>query len=411
VNQRLLIFVACGLAVLVLSPAALAQKPQPPPPPVSNPSSPSSGQPVNPASSGSQPDSDEDFVMFLLGRVATDDGSNLPNNVMIERLCNAKVRQQVYASPAGDFSMQLGSITDSTLDASADASSQAVLPGKFSETGIPRRDLVGCEVRASASGFQSRSVSIMELDDIGKSIEVGTILVHRSARVEGATLSAAAYLAPRNAVSAYEKGLQAEKNGKLENAQRDFEKAVAVYPKYAYAWFELGTVLQKENQKEAARSAYAQATTSNAKFLPPYLSLALLAYEAANWNDVLSFTNFILDVDPFRNVTGYTVELDSFNYAEAYFFNAMANYQLQNFADAERSALKAEHLLTRFAQVHLLLGELFARKKNYDSAIPELRAYLELAPHAEDAGQAREQLAELQKESDAMSATGKTQPK
>jgi hypothetical protein len=349
--------------------------------------------------------------MFLLGRVATDDGSNLPNDVKVERVCNAKVRQQVFASPAGDFSMQLGSVIDSALDASADGSSQSVLPGKFSQTGIPRHDLDGCELRAAISGFQSRSVSVMELDNTGKSLEVGTIVVHRSAKVEGTTLSAAAYRAPKDALSAYEKGLQAEKNGKLENAQRYLQKAVDIYPKYAHAWFELGSVLQKENQKEAARSAYTQATSSDAKFLPPYLSLALLAYEVANWKEVLGFTNSILDLDPFRNIAGYTIELDSFSYGEAYFYNALANFQLKNFADSERSALKAEHLLTRLPQVHLLLGEIFARRKNYDSAIAELRIYLDLDPHGQNAEEVRARLAVLQKENDGASTTGKAQPK
>jgi hypothetical protein len=411
VNRCLSIFVQALLALLVLSPAVLAQKPQPPPPPTSNPAPGAPGQPINPGTSSSQPaEPDEDFVMFLMGRVATDDGSNLPSNVMIERLCNARVRQQVYASPAGDFSMQLGSLTDSALDASADSSSQPALPGKFSQTGIPRHDLVGCEIRASISGFQSRSVSIIELDDYGKSIQVGTIVVHRNAQVEGTTLNAGAYRAPKDALSAYEKGLQAEKNGKLENAQKHFEKAVEIYPKYAHAWFELGTVLQKENQKEAARSAYSQATTSDARFLPPYLSLALLAYEVANWNEVLGFTNVILDLDPFRNMMGYTVELDPFSYAEAYFYNALANYQLDHFADAERSALKAEHMLIRFPEVHLLLGEIYARKKNYESALSELRTYLDLAPHAKNVGEARERIAELEKQSDS-SGNGKTEPK
>jgi hypothetical protein len=56
--------------------------------------------------------------MFLLGRVATDDGTPVPHDVMVERVCNARVRQQVYATSRGDFSMELGSMTDSYLDAS-----------------------------------------------------------------------------------------------------------------------------------------------------------------------------------------------------------------------------------------------------------------------------------------------------
>jgi hypothetical protein len=51
--------------------------------------------------------------MFLQGRVATHDGAPVPNDVLVERACDNRVRQVVYASPHGDFSMQLGSRTDS----------------------------------------------------------------------------------------------------------------------------------------------------------------------------------------------------------------------------------------------------------------------------------------------------------
>src|SRR2546429_5455304 len=48
-------------------------------------------------------------------------------------------------------------------------------------------------------------------------------------------------------------------------------------------------------------------------------------------------------------------------------------------------------------QLHLLLAEIFARKRSYAGAISELKAYLDLAPHAKDAGQVRELLAELER--------------
>ena len=165
------------------------------------------------------------------------------------------------------------------------------------------------------------------------------------------------------------------------------------------AWYQLGTVLQKENQKDAARTAFTQATTIDTKFLPPFLSLAVMAYEAENWATVLTFTRHILDLDPLNHVAGYVWDLDPLNYSDAYFYNALANYKLNKFADAEKSGLKAEQvdLPTRFPQVHLLLAEIFARKNDYPIAISEMETYLELVPHAKEADQVRERLAKLQK--------------
>jgi tetratricopeptide (TPR) repeat protein len=229
------------------------------------------------------------------------------------------------------------------------------------------------------------------------------------------TLSALPYKAPKDARRAYEKGLEAERNGKLANARKYFETAVEIYPKFANAWFQLGTVLERENQKDAARTAYTQAATVDNKFLPPYLSLASMAYEAENWTEVLAFTGHILDLYPLNqaNVTGYILDLDTLNYAEAYFYNSVANYKLNKIEDAEKSALKAEHLdlLTRFPQLHLILADVYARKNNYPSAISEIQEYLELVPHANNAHQVREQLAKWKKLNGSVSTSEKPDPK
>lgn len=335
--------------------------------------------------------------MFLRGRVTTSDGTALPSDVVVERVCNSTVRQQVYASFHGDFTMQLGSKTDPVVDASADPAPQYGEASNTSETGISRRELANCELRTSASGFYSSVVSLVDLDAFSGTADVGAIVVQRTTKIEGATLSATPYKAPKDARKAYEKGLEAQKNGKLTDARKYFEKAVEIYPRYANAWFALGNVLQKEDQKDAAHTAYTHATTIDAKFLPPYLSLASMAYEEENWTEVLNLTGHILDFDPLKNVTGYVVDLDPINYAEAYFYNSVANYKLNKIEDAEKSALKAEHRLTRFPQLHLILADICVRKNDYASAISELQMYLELAPHAKNTDQVREQLAKLEK--------------
>ena len=407
-SHRVHIFLVLAIALGLLAPDTVAQKPPAPAPPPSTPPS----RPATPSPLSSEPSQPrEDLVMFLLGRVATHDGAAVPNDMLVERVCNNRVRQQVHASSRGDFSMQLGSRADSFLDASGDRTSQDGVASKDSVMGIPRRELTNCELRASASGFYPRVISLLELETFGSSVDVGVIVVQRATKIEGMTLSATPYKAPKDARRAYEKGLQAEKNGKLADARKYFETAVEIYPSFADAWFQLGSVLQKENQKEAARKAYTQATTLDTKFVPPYLSLASMAYQAGNWTEVLTLTGHILDVDPLSQAaaTGYILDLDPLNYAGAYFYNAVANYKLNRIEDAEKSGLKAEHLdlRTRFPQLHLLLAEIFTRKSNYVMAISEMQAYLELAPRAKNTDQVREQIARLEKLNGPVSASEK----
>ena len=406
------IFVELGLAMGLLVPVALAQKPPSPPPPTPP------SRPATPTPSSTPPGQPrEDLVMYLRGRVATDDGTPVPYDALVERVCNNKVLQQVYASSHGDFSMQLGSMSDSYLDASGDGFPQYGQTSKSPKTGISRLELTNCELRATVSGFHSSVISLVELTPASSSsmLDVGAIVVHRATKIKGMTLSAVPYKAPRDARRAYEKGLEAERNGRLADARQYFEKAVEIYPKYAHAWFRLGAVLQNLAQKESARTAYTHATTIDSKFLPPYLSLASMAFEAKDWTQVLNLTNQVLDHDPLKyaNVTGYIVDLDPLDFAEAYFYNSAANYKLNKIEEAEKSGLKAERLdvRPRFPQLHLLLAEIFARKNNYANAISETRIYLELAPHAKNADQVRERLAKLEKLNGPVSSSEKTDQK
>src|SRR5580704_14087674 len=141
-SHRMRIFVLLAIAALLV-PDAVAQKPPAPappapaPPPSTPPSLPASPSP--PSLEPSQPR--EDLVMFLGGRVATHDGAPVPNDALVERVCNNRARQEVYASPHGDFSMQLGSRADSFPEAGADLASPYVVAGKDSVMGISRREL------------------------------------------------------------------------------------------------------------------------------------------------------------------------------------------------------------------------------------------------------------------------------
>jgi len=403
-SQRVRIFIVPALAILLLVPVATAQKPPAPPPPA-GPPPPTSGRAggsTGPNLGPTQPAGE--LVMFLRGRVATSDSTPVPHDVMVERICNAKVRQQVYASPSGEFSMQLGTKADTFLDASGEPASPSGGTRDRSEPGIPRSELRNCELRAASSGFHSSVINLVDLDTFGNNINVGVIVVQRFTKIKGETLSALPYQAPNDARKAYEKGLNAERKANLATAHKYFETAVGIYPKYAIAWFHLGGVLQKENQNEAARAAFTRATAIDSRFLPPYLSLASMAFVEGNWPVLLALTNHILDLDPLNRaaVTAFIVDLDPVNCADAYFYNALANFELNKLEAAEKSALKAEHIAlpAHFPQVHLLLGEIFARKNDHAAAISELNTYLEMAPHAPNADQVRAHLAKLQELTD-----------
>jgi len=338
--------------------------------------------------------------MFLRGQVVIGDGSTIPHDVLIERVCSQRVLQQVYAGPRGDFSMQLGSRTDAIVDASGEGSPLNGTSANDATLGIPRRQLQMCELRTSASGFRSSVVTLMDLTVSTANVDVGRIPIERMTKVEGTTLNAADYRVPKEARKAYEKGMTAARDGKSADAEKYFEKAAEIYPKYEKAWYELGVERLKGKDKGGAKAAFTQATKANAKFMPAYLTLASMAYKAKDWAEVVRLTEHIIEQDPLNhtNVTGYVVDLDPLNSTEAYFYNAMANFQLGHIEEAEKNAIKAEHvdLRTAFPQLHLLMAEIYTLKNNYAGAISEIETYMELVPGAKDMGTLRAHLARLE---------------
>ncbi|MGA3099347.1 MAG: hypothetical protein ABSF25_23055, partial [Bryobacteraceae bacterium] len=125
---------------------------------------------------------------------------------------------------------------------------------------------------------------------------------------------------------------------------------------------------------------------SEPRWPDPLLELSLLDLRAGAWSEL-------------ADVTDRVVRLNSFDYPEAFFYNAVANYNLRRLEAAEKSVRSAQRLDTRHAypQIGRLLGDILALNRQYAEAAGEFRQYLELAPEAADAPAVRQKLEDAEK--------------
>lgn len=130
---------------------------------------------------------------------------------------------------------------------------------------------------------------------------------------------------PKPARDAFEKAAKAAQNQKTDEAVRNYRKAVALYPGYAEAWCALGKLQLAQNQLDEARTSLAAAIKSDPDYVEPYRTLAVLENKAKNWTELAAVTDRLLKLNPAANW-------------QAYFFNAVGNYNAQNFDAAEKSA-------------------------------------------------------------------------
>jgi tetratricopeptide (TPR) repeat protein len=344
--------------------------------------------------------------IFVSGRVMVEDGTPPPEPAVIETVCNSSAHAEGYTDSKGYFSIELGSRNSVIQDASEFSSRSSLnsmgmggsgngaTSGAMGGSSAQERKYMGCDLQAKLGGYRSQTVSLAGRRSMDNP-DVGTILLHRNGPAEeGKTISAVSLAAPKDAKKAYDKGLEAIKKRKFEDAQINLEKAVEAYPRYAAAWYELGLLQVGQGKVDMARSYFDKALECDPKFVQPLLQISILELQASKWRSL-------------ADVTDRLVKLDPFDYPQAFFFNSVANYNLRNFEAAEKSAVAAERLDTRHTmpKVSHILGMLLAMRKDYAGAAEHFKAYLKFAPAGEDAAKVRSQLAEVEKITAASAAT------
>ncbi len=341
--------------------------------------------------------------MMLTGRLMMDDGMAPPESVQLLLICNGQARVQGYSDGKGRFGVTLGQAHMQYADASmGDPNDNGTLMptsrgGLQSSTrsnslGMSERELMSCEFRADLPGFRSDIIPLS-----GRRLfdnpDVGTIVLHRMSSVQGYTFSMSTAAAPKDARKAYDKGTALLKKGKPAEAESYLRAAVTSYPKYAVAWLDLGRSLELQKKYAAAETAYTSAIGADPKFLSPHLNLLQLAVNKGDWPAIAERSDTVLGLNPF-------------NFPSVWFVNGAAHFNLKHNAQAEKSAREALRLDTghQYPRAARLLGEILSDKGDYAGALDQLRAYVALAPDANDVERVRRQIDVLERTTSAKMA-------
>lgn len=399
-------------AALLLGPTAFGQEASPAPSAPSAPtapSAPSTGatnpgrQPTSPTVPGREQSpfpADIPRPIFLQGKVILDDGTVPPEPVVIERVCNGTPRPEGYTDSKGRFSFELGRNQGMMMDASTsngdDGFGGSPFPGRntnsgglggMRSTGMSTREmqLSGCELRANLMGFRSDIVQLGMRRSLDNP-DVGTIVLHRLAKVEGFTFSMTTAMAPKDAKKAYEKGLELAKKKKLPEAQKELEKATSLYPKYAVAWYELGRIYEAAQQTEPATKAFEASVAADSKYVNPYLHLSLLYGRDKSWEKA-------------AEASAKAIKLNPISFPQVYYYNAVANFNLKKLEEAEKSAATASEMdpKRKSPRILYLLGSIQIEQQKYKEGMATLQEYLKYDPQAPEAADVQKQVDQIQK--------------
>jgi tetratricopeptide (TPR) repeat protein len=192
------------------------------------------------------------------------------------------------------------------------------------------------------------------------------------------TASVTSLQVPHNAQKEYEAACAALKVNKIPETERHLRKATEIYPQYVAGWVMLGQILETRQQTAAARNACSRASSADPKYSPAYLCLAEIAGREQKWNEVLSLTSRALELDPVND-------------AYAYFFSAIAYFNINRLPEAQERALRAEEIDREHHEplIQFLLAQIYEAEHDSVAAASHLREYKKLASNSQDAVQTK----------------------
>lgn len=188
---------------------------------------------------------------------------------------------------------------------------------------------------------------------------------------------------PKPARKAAEKGVEAFNEGKLDDARKQFEKAIEGYPEYASAYNFLGMTLIQQQETERAQQAFEKAIALNGRLADAYRNLAKIYFRQQKFALCESLLEKSVAAEP-RNPEALTylvqVELLGGKYQQA----------------SENARRVHELAHKEYAIVHLMAARALRARNLGQEAITEYKLFLEEAPDSTNSSLARQELAQLE---------------
>lgn len=311
------------------------------------------------------------------GKVMLEDKSAPPAPALIERLCSGLPHPEGTTDLKGNFAVDLGH------DIIKDPYAIHVQPGIDMPPSEGDKPFNDCLIRASLPGYRSDLIPMAGAKPEGHPF-LGTLVLHYIGKVDGYLISPTSLEAPKDAKKEFDKAQEVTRKNKQPDAIAAYQKAVKIYPDYATAWFELGRLQAAAQKMDDAKASFNAAVKADPKYLSPYLQLSALAYNNQDWPSL-------------AEVSEKLVALDAYDYPQAYFYSAVANFFTGKYKEAEqrgRDSLKAdtEH---HFPETYELMASIYVKLNRPADALEQLETYAKLYPKAMDIITVQGQMAQL----------------
>ena len=249
-----------------------------------------------------------------------------------------------------------------------------LVPGAWSGTTFTDRD-GQFEFPGLASGTYRVTVSAPECAKLEETAQVDATftplllrLHKRTAPPPGAsgfTVSVQELRIPAKALKAFDKGAHQLDTGDSTGSLVHFQRAIAEFPAYYQAYYNLGVAQLRLSHMADAQQAFQKSIDlSGGGYALPHFALGLVLCGQQEFPTAEIVIQRGLDRDPGSAVGKY--------------FLALAQFGLNHLAEAEKSVRQALLRKSGLAQAYLLLAKIHMRQNNSSAVVEDLHAYLNL---------------------------------
>lgn len=197
-------------------------------------------------------------------------------------------------------------------------------------------------------------------------------------------ISAADLGIPSKAAREFEKANRLMAKQEWEKATERLLKGLAIYPRYAAAYNNLGAVYSRLGNDTEARQALQKAIALDDRLAPAYVNLGRLSFLEKDFPDAESLLAKAISLAPAQNAD----ELFLLAYAQ------LTDHHLDEALQTSRQG-HAEKL-DRHASLHLLAANAYEQQNRTNDCISELQLYLNEEPSGLSSEKVRQAVAMLQ---------------
>jgi Flp pilus assembly protein TadD len=289
------------------------------------------------------------YEVILKGKVVMRDGSALPSGIGIQRHCDNGV-----GSAPGPLTSKTGEYTWHM-----DADSMATR---------------SCTVEAAVKGYVSTKIDISSLDGFTKKVyEMPPLVLTRSGG-DPRTISNGDNDVPPKAHAAWIAAMKAGDASNFPELAAQMRAVVAAAPKFARGWHTLGIAYEVLYMTDEARDAYTHAIQADPKMLVSYVTLSRMDVLAKDWQGAETAAQGAIKLDARRT------------FPEVYLHQAVARYELKDYAGAEASVREALGQNGKeTSRAEFVLGRILDAKGDYAGAREHVAKFLAEYPKTPDA--------------------------